>query len=353
MIKPKPISISAKASESIRAQLNKQERQTSVPKSADPKNFPVFDIRAGKKVLIYVPNHVVEGENGPELRMDKPLLHDVKSSNSRFSKKIRCSSGIELTDENGNVIFDGTCPLCEGISVPWDLANATIKSKCEKLGLNAQDVENEQVKSVRREAFSARAIKETRRYYTFPIVVFETVEDDGKTMAMDPNGKPIMTPMWYTISEDFYKEKWEATFEGMEDEPTHPGGHFFTLSYEYDTKGKPVDKMLAGKALKVIARRIKSSEKLAAFLDNATAEWTPEKAMETVIANQLYSNADLQNMTDDALAGPRSQLALINAGPLGNTGSTGFNLTAPSEEPKALGDSSTVMDETDEDIDLG
>lgn len=346
--KPTPMKMSTAVQESIRSQLNTQVAQKAAPKSADPKNFPVFDIPVGKKVLIYVPNHVVEGDNGPELRMDKPLLHAIQDG-KRFYY-YRCLSGLTATDENGKVIFDGTCPLCDGASIPWDLANLHIVEKCKQIGLNPDDKENEQVKAIRSAEFSARVLKESNRYYTFPIVVIDTVNDDGKTIAKDESGNPIMTPMWYHISEAQYKKKWEPTFEGMEDEPTHPGGHFFTLSYIYDAKGKEMNKRDAAQNLNVIARSVKN-EKLKSILDERTAEWTPEKAQEMVITNQLYSMEDLSAVAEDILAGPKTTIAFLEAKDTGAIGgsSGGFELTPPAENTAALTGGAAQMDETDAD----
>lgn len=349
--KPTPIKLSAQVAESVQSQLNVQTPIKSAPKSADPINFPVFDIPTGKKVLIYVPNHVVEGENGPELRMDKPLIHAVQDG-KRFMY-YRCISGIVAKEEDDTVIYDGSCPLCDGTSIPWDLANVKISQKCKQMGLDPEDKENAQVKALRVSEFSSRVLKEANRYYTFPIVVIGTVNDDGKTFAKDENGKFSLTPMWYHISEAQYNKKWVQCFEGMEDEPTHPGGHFFTLNFTYDSKGKEMNKRDAAQNLSVIARYPKNSEKLKTYLDNITEDWTPEKAQEMVITNQLYSAKDLQEITDAVLLPSQEMLRLIEASEAGLNSSepaTGFNLQAPTEA-KALTENAGVaeMDETDED----
>lgn len=343
-----PMKMSVAVQESIRSQLNTQVVQKTAPKSADPINYPVFDIPTGKKVLIYVPNHVVEGENGPELRMDKPLLHAVVDGKRYYS--YRCLSGIVAKDEEGNTIFDGSCPLCDGASIPWDYANLRIQEKCRQLGLNPEDKENEQVKAIRSAEFSARVLKESNRYYTFPIVVIATVNDDGKTIAKDESGNPIMTPMWYHVSEAQYTKKWIPCLEGMEDEPTHPGGRFFTLSYIYDSKGKEMNKRDASQNMNVIARSVKN-EKLKSLLDEKTKDWTPEKAQEVVITNQLYSMEDLEAVTEDILAGVKATIALLEAkedGALG-TASSGYTLKPPSDDGVALTSGEQQMDETDAD----
>lgn len=356
--KPIPIKLSAEANEIIQSQLNVQTVSKATPKSTDPINFPVFDIPTGKKVLIYVPNHVVEGNDGPELRMDKPLIHAVQDG-KRFHY-YRCISGIvcKVEDpETHEVIadYDGSCPLCDNTDVPWELANIKITQKCKQIGADPEDKENTQVKAIRSAEFSSRVLKESNRYFTFPIVVIATVNDDGKTIAKGEDGKPILTPMWYHISESQYNRKWGACFEGMEDEPTHPGGRFFTLSYVYDTKNKEPNKRDAAQNLTVISRNPKCSDSLRTFLDSETEDWTPEKAQETVITNQLYTPEDLSKVADTVLLPTKEMLSLLELADAGATskGSDGFNLQAPSDT-KAIAENAGVaeMDETDEDADF-
>lgn len=351
--RPEPIKLSGVASQTVQNQLGVQTTSRVAPKSTDP-NFPVFEVPLNKRVLVYVPNHVVDDENGePTLRMDKPLIHAVQDG-KRFLY-FRCVNGLDVKDEEGNIIYDGTCPLCEGTSIPWDLANLKIKQKCASLGLDPDDKNNDSVKSVRSAEFSARVLKESNRYFTFPIVVIETEGDDGKTVKKDENGKPVFHPMWYHISESLYTQKWLPTLEGLEDEPTHPGGHFFVLNFIYDTKGKEPNKRDAARNVNVISRTMKQSEKLRSYLDKVTEKWTPEKAQEVVITNQLFSMKDLQDIADKILEGPKDMIALLEAAEASGNAAvadSGFNLTPP-EEKKALEQGAVAMDETDEDDTFG
>ena len=352
--KPKPIVLSEKANQAIQGQLNVQSQSKATPKSTDPKNFPVFEVPTNKKVLIYVPNHLVEGPDGEELRMDKPLIHSVQDG-KRFLY-YRCINGITYSDIDENTgkeieVYDGSCPLCDSTSAPWDLANLKIKQKCQQASLDPDDRENAAVKAIRSAEFSGRVLKESNRYFTFPIVVIDTVNDDGKTMAVGEDGNPILTPMWYHISEAQYNKKWQACLEGIEDEPSHPGGRFFVLNFIYDTKGKEANKRDAAQNLTVISRDPKNAEKLKATLDKATEGWTPEKAQETVITNHLYSKEDLQAIADELLLPVNEMISLIEATQGIADTSTGFNL----QKPQAVGalESSAgipAMDETDDDF---
>lgn len=352
MRKLAPMILSAEDSAEINKQLNTQEVSKAQPKSADPVNYPVFDTPVNKKVLIYVPNHVVQDAEGVDrLRMDKPLLHSMT-----IGKKYptyRCISGIVLPSHGLN----GTCPLCEGCSEPWDLANEIIADKCAQQGLDPEDTDAEAVKKIRSDTFSDRALKDAIRYYTFPIVVFDTVNDDGKTFVKDENGEVVFHIMWYSVSEAQWDKTWAKTLDSIEDEDgntaTHPGGNFMLLNYCYTPKKGEPNKRDSAKNMAVSHKRIKNSEEFRKKLDALTESWTPELAQQYVYNNMIYSPEDLEEVADEALETTRNLLALYQAKKTGNTAggiagaqaSDGFALEKKEEEtPHELD-----MD-TDEDV---
>ena len=325
MRKLTPIMFSEEESVAIQEQLGVQEVQRGTPKSLDPINFPVFTVPVNKKVLVYVPNHTVQDADGVDrLRMDMPLIHSVTVGRQFLS--YRCTSG--LVNENHGL--DGSCPLCIGKDDPWDLAYKIIDQKCKVQGLDPKDTDNADVKAIRSAAFSDRAVKDASRHYTFPIVVFDTLNDDGKTLIKDEEGNLKYTIYWYDCSENTWEDKWVKVLEGMEDEPTHPGGRFFMLNYIYKTKpNEQPNARDAARNVTISARTVSGSEKLREYLDKQTEEWTPVKAQRTVLANIIYSNEDLQSVADEALVNTRSLLALYEgvegAGAVGTT-ADGFNL---------------------------
>jgi len=308
MRKMTPIAMPAVAEAEISKQLGTQEQVKAAPKSRDPLNFPVFEIPVNKKVLVYVPNHIVQGTDGKDsLRMDKPLIHALQVGKSYMN--VRCVSGL-VAEEIG---YTGECPLCDGCSDPWDLANMLIAQKCKQQNLDPDDKEAEAVKAIRSAAFSDRKLKDSMRYYTFVISVFETLNDDGKTLVKDENGAPRYKNMWYTVSEEQYNKTWAKTLEALEDEPTHPGGMFFTLNYCYTPKRGEPNKRDSARALVVSYKKMTGTEKVRAFLDKSTEEWTVEKARETIISHSLYSMNDLNALADDTLESTRNTIALLQA----------------------------------------
>lgn len=345
-MKMKPKVFTAEQVKAIREESSTQTPDYSVPKSTDPDNFPVFEVPVNAKVLIYVPNHTtINAEGTEELRMDKPLFHAV-TEGKKFLR-IRCVRG--LTEASG---YSGNCPLCDGESEPWDLANELIKEQCKMRGLDVNDSENEAVKQVKRDNYSKRVIKAPEMYYTFPIVVLETEPSDIKKIVYDENGVPKHKAMWYTISKSAYEKKWLKTLEGMEDEPTHPGGEFFILNYTYDSKTGEYNKRDSARELQVVAKKLKGVEEFARLCDKETEEWDELKAMSTVIDNQYYEEADLAEEANMVLAGTREKLAIFSsvasgeAAALPNNG--GFNLQKP-EEDDNVGGELPMAGATDED----
>lgn len=352
MRKLTPVKLSAN-SEAVK-QLGTQEISRETPLSRDPKNFPVFRVPVNKKVLVYVPNHVVMNSDGvEELRMDKPYIHTISYKN-RW-EYYRCTANI-VDEENG---FDGSCPFCDASPESWDLANLQIEDKCKSHGYSVDDSDNESVKKIKSEAYSNRVLNDAERYYTFPIVVFDTLNDDGKTFVKTEDGKSyVYKIMWYSIREGAYVEKWLSLLENLEDEPTNPGGRFFTLDYTYTPKKGEPNARDSARNLKVFQRVVKGSESMRKALDAQTEDWTPEKAVEVVIRNNLYTPKDLEGVVDECMETTRNLIAIykakkegISAAGIDGGVDDGFSLEKKSTDPSAP----VEMDETDEDegLDVG
>lgn len=344
MRKLTPINVSE--DQELSKQIGVQELSKAAPLSRDPKNYPVFRVPTNKKVLIYVPNHTVQNADGVDvLRMDAPYIHILQHKN-RF-EYYRCVSGL-VSEAHG---YDGTCPLCDGASDPWTLANLVIDDKCKSQGLDPDDVENDTVKAIRSAAFSARVLNDAERYYTFPIVVFDTVNDDAKTIVSDPEtGNISYKIMWYSISERMWEKKWAKALENMEDEPTHPGGMFLVLDYTYTPKKGEPNARDSARELTVFNRKIKGSEKLREALDHQTEGWTPAKAQEMVIRNNFYAYEDLEEVTDVVLENTRNLISLYSSkGELENKAIEGGSDDFTLEKKQDDSNPPVAMDETDED----
>lgn len=319
--KMKPKTFTAEQLNAIKEECVKQTTEVTVQKSTDPENFPVFEVPVNAKVLVYVPNHTVMNSetNLEELRMDKPLIHMV--INGKRYQKIRCIRG--LSSAAG---YSGECPLCDGESEPWALANEQIKEQCKIRGLDINESDNESVRTVKREYYSKRVIKSPDQYYTFPIVVIETDPNDIKKLILDEKGNPKHKTYWYTISKSAYEKKWAKTLEGMEDEPNHPGGHMFILNYTYESKSGEYNKRDSARELSVVAKKIKGFEDYMAQYDKETEAWDVAKAFETIFDNMYYDEQDIKAETDKILASTREKLAIYESALNAPVANNAFNL---------------------------
>lgn len=326
----KPITFHEEDKKDVVSQSLGQEISQGVPKSTDPINYPVFSIPVGKKVLIYVPNHVVQDAEGKDcLRQDMPLIHSLTVGKRYLS--IRCTEGF-VFEKYG---FDGTCPCCLNKDDPWTLANLVIEKKCKQQGLSPEDKENPTVKAIRTSEYSERKLKEAVKYHTFPIVVFETLNDDGKTFVMDENNQYKCTPMWYTCSDKIWTDKWMKALESMEEEPSHPGGNFFLLNYIYTPKKGEQNARDAARELSISPRKFKNSEQIRNYLDQKTEDWDVSKAQETVIANQYYSLDTMESLVNDCLDQTRKLIELYEANEEGAVDNSGFKLEKAEGEDEA------------------
>lgn len=353
-----PIKMTEEENQAVQQQLGMQSTSKSAPKSLDPKRFPVFEIPVNGKELVYVPNHVYKDEKGVEhLCMDMPLVHNVLDG--RRFLYYRCINGIEMESQG----LTGECPLCIGSADAWDYANLRIKAKCKVEGLDPEDKENESVKRIRSSMYDERVVKDANRQFTFPIVVISTQNHDGKTIMKDEEGNYLLVPQWYQISETQYNNTWAKALEVLEDEPTHPGGHFFLLNYTYKPNNGEHNKRDSAKNLSVNYKNLKGSDEIAKKLDELTKDWTPAKARETVVNSVLYSTEQIEYVADSALEHTREMIALMTASGAagitdksgeGGEGKGGFNLNKIPDKNDSEGGGTnegvTAMDDTDMDM---
>lgn len=342
----KPKVFTAEQLNAIKVESATQTTETVIQKSTDPENFPVFDIPVNGKVLVYVPNHTIINEEGVEdLRMDRPLIHMV--INGKRFQRVRCIRGL-----SENVGYSGECPFCDGESDPWSLANEQIKEQCKVRGLDPNDSESEAVKTIKREYYSKRVIKSPDQYYTFPIVVIETDPNDFKKIVMDENGSPKHKTYWYTISKSAYEKKWLKTLEGMEDEPTHPGGECFILNYTYESKSGEYNKRDSARELQVVPKKIKGFADVAEQYDKETEAWDVAKAIETIYDNMYYDEKDMAEEAAKVLASTREKLAIYESALAGTAPATGIQLgDTPVNLPHSEDDGIGGLPMADTDVD--
>lgn len=360
--KIKPKAMSKEALADLSAQAQEQKFFTAIPKSEDPTNYPVFSI-GNEQYLIYVPNHTLVNEDGQtELRQDKPFIHTIEV-NGRYHK-IRCTDGI-VSEELG---LDGTCPICDGRSVVDEYARIEADRLLVSQGFEAGD-NSEEARKLTKGIFDNRAIKRKSRNLTFPIVVFErtlTKNSQGRDvykLSTDPKtGELIYQTMWYNISEALYSGSdarrgiWKGELDARADEldmdiPT-PAGYWFTLDGRYIDDPQKWSARDAATQFKVTMlpngpKNVDQAyrEELEKLLDAKTEGWTPEKAIEMVIANHFLPVDAVRESTEEILQPLRDKIALHQANLGAGTTAPAIEATVPNKGQAAL----TALD--DDDID--
>lgn len=347
--KIKPRKVSAEALQSLATQAQAQRFFNVVPKSEDPENYPVFGL-GENTYFVYVPNHVVVNEEGEEtLRWDAPFIHTLVDGKSY--PKVRCAEGV-VHDDLG---LDGTCPICDNLGIVNEVAEMEARQAKIRAGFDEND-DSDAAKQVSAPFFSSRIMKKKARSYTFPIVVFEreaTTNEKGKTiysLVKDKDGKFQYRVMWYTVSESMYNDTWKQeldkqTENSEEDIFTTPAGLWFTIKGTYALK--PNEKWSARDAARKFTvamanppKDLGNEDEAIAFekaLDELTAEWTPEKAIEMVIANHFLPVEDVQVEVDRLIQPLKDKLALASLGNLNEPVATvGIETSAPTGGADAL-----------------
>lgn len=311
--RPKPKELTAEEMTQIIDASAKQTAATQVVRSFDPVNFPVFDVPVNQKVLIYVPNHtVVKPDGSVGLRMDRFAAHPIMDG--RTYGDVRCTNEVYMP----KLGLDGTCPFCEARNESWDLYHKEIEDVARSKGIDVNSAEaDETLKADRQALLQKRAVREATIWYTFPIVVIDCIEKDGKltvTPKKDADGRITGRPMWYSIRESTYLDKWGAAFDQLEAEdaevPTSPAGMWVVLNFTYNPTNGKHDKMGSARNLTVAFRQMNGYEEWAKYFDKMTEDWTPEKAMEVVVRDVIRDMDEMKTYCDEVMKPTRDKLAM-------------------------------------------
>lgn len=331
LARPKKKELTAEQQKAVVAGCAKQTGNMSSPKTYDPE-YPVFDVPINKKLLVYIPNHKEMREDGSvALRMDKFTAHQVRMGKA-FSS-VRCTGEV-INDALG---WDGTCPLCEATQHCWNLYNKQYAEICASRGLKVDSPEAEELlKETRKELIKNMAISRAEVWMTFPIVVIEC-EENSTQPKLDGEGKLQGTPMFYSVREQTYTDKWITAFDALADEDGEvdycPAGRWAILNFTYTPKTGQHNKRDSARNLKVSFVERKNYDQWAKYYDEATKDWTPAKAQEVLVLNAIRDMDEMQSTADELIKPTLDKLAVyeLQAG----TGS----VTAPA----VAGDADTAL----------
>lgn len=315
--RPKPKTLTPEAQAAINAASAAQTGKSVRVRSYDP-DYPVFEVPVNQKILAYVPNHTMMAPDGSVcLRWDKFAAHPVLDG--RSFADIRCSNTI-VAAELG---LDGTCPLCSAMDEVWELYNKEYADIARSKGIDPKSPEaQEALKEDRKTLASQMVIKNPDIWLTFPIVVIDCVEKDGKltvTPKKDAEGRISGKPMWYSIRERTYLEKWGSAFDALEGDdesnvPTTAAGQWVILNFTYQPKSGKHDKMGSARNLTVSFKTMNGYEEWAAYFDNLTEGWDIAKAQETVVLDVVRDMDEMIQVRDTIMKPVHDKLAMYALG---------------------------------------
>lgn len=315
--KPKAKKLTAEEIEIINASSAQQTGKVQAQKTYDL-DYPVFDIPINQKLLVYVPNHTVMNPDGSvSLRQDKFAAHAVIDGHN-FGN-IRCTYGVNVPSQG----LDGSCPLCEATNLVWDLYHKDYEAIAKAKGIPVDSPEaKDGLADDRKELVKNMVIKQAEVWYTFPIVVIECTEKDGKLTTIpkkNSEGQIVGKPYFYSIREKTFTDKWLPAFDTIETDdgevPTHAGGRWFILNFTYTPKSGQHTKMGSANNLKVAHKVMGAEYKVwEEYFDKLTEGWTPQKAQEVVVLDAFRDMEETQEIADALLAPVRDKLAIYSIG---------------------------------------
>lgn len=281
-------------------------------KSIDPK-FPVFATPINEDILVYIPKtNVIKTENGEELKLLHSHLHSFVNG-KRFGQ-FRCITGLAggPFDQLG---YDGTCPACDAMGEVWDLYNKKIATEATRMGVvDPQNDPTDMLKGVKEKARKEMDLQTAEEYVTFPVVIIPQKERFVPT----DDAKDTLKVQFVTWRKSRYdKNIGAAVEEGIDGDPLEsPAGVFWSWKFTYDTQGKPANARDSAREAKYTvlntAGKLAGLKKLEKVCEEAAKEFTNEKAIEVIVANQFMYKEDLEAEVGKVMAKTRGLLEASN-----------------------------------------
>lgn len=145
----------------------------------------------GAKHVIYFPfvnQEVIDEESGQTVVVKNLCaisgdIHEWTTPDGKF-KATACLKGVVVKGEDGELINDGTCPICDRISAGWDIYNyrkEQEESNCKLTGENRKTYLEKTFGTFRDE----RKAKEARPYMYVLAVKFRTSENGAEILGQD------------------------------------------------------------------------------------------------------------------------------------------------------------------------
>lgn len=180
-----------------------------------------YRAEVGTKHLIYFPYRTLLDGNGVpekdesgneirELEAIRAAVHSwstMSSTGETFHTAI-CTKGIVTTDEDGNILFDGSCPFCDRVGDAWDIYNyrkEIVERTCGKTGKELEDY----IKNLK-----LAGENKAKKAENFMYVLVAKIDIDEKTNpVIGQDGIPSYSLKVMRLTES-QLEKFKASAEG-------------------------------------------------------------------------------------------------------------------------------------------
>lgn len=131
------------------------------------------------KHILYIPyiKSVTVDENGTESEYNQIInvsarVHEWNGLDGRYRSCV-CLDGVNIIDEDKNVINDGTCPICERMNDAWEIYKMRIEKEKDTCGLYGDDL-TKHMNDIKGDFSLERKAKEPREYIYILVAKFNT-----------------------------------------------------------------------------------------------------------------------------------------------------------------------------------
>lgn len=158
---------------------------------------------SGKKHWVYIPYREVQNADGTtskEVIAIQGRVHENVPEPNKYDSCI-CMSGVEMTDKDGNVVNDGTCPYCDRVGNSYDIYRYKMeqaKIKAEAKGFQGAELE-EFMKNQSRKFMQETPVGKAKPYMYLLIIQFKLNASGQPEIGAD--GLPVFEPKVMKLSD--------------------------------------------------------------------------------------------------------------------------------------------------------
>lgn len=149
-----------------------------------------YRAESGKKHFMYIPyiTGSVADEEGNAVEVNEIValygnVHDWTDNEDKYHAHV-CLEGTVLEGENGEIINDGTCPICDRIKAAWEIYNyryALEERTCGKTGTELA----KHMEKIKGTLANERKSKEAKAYLYMLVALFKTNADNTPVIGQD------------------------------------------------------------------------------------------------------------------------------------------------------------------------